>query len=213
MDDEKPSLPRRIELASTGDAARILDRALGRWKATKVLAEVAAEQLRGRPFSHLPPAVDLRETLSRRQCAPAILAYLALRRRLDEEQALELTRELVLAGTIRFLEYAIGPLDRDELLALDAPTREAKIRRLGDRFFNATIRWDEISAKRIRMTVTHCLFPRLCRLGGAPAVAPLLCQGDAVYFGEVLGTIELNRSHTQAEGGAECPFDLRWRQR
>jgi hypothetical protein len=73
------------------------------------------------------------------------------------------------------------------------------------------MRWDEVSDERVRLTVTRCLFPGLCEAVGATEVAPLLCQGDAVYFGEVLGTVELSRPQTLAEGGDCCPFELRWR--
>ncbi len=207
---EEPRIPRSVELRSSLAAARILWRRLG-LNALGVLAAVASAQRRGEPFAHLPAPRDLREELSRRQAAPAILLYRSLRRRLGPDEALAVTREVILEGTVIFLSFAIGPLDRGELMALPEAEREALVRRIAARFFNATVRWDEISAERLRLTVTRCLFPDLCREGGAPEVAPLLCQGDAVYFGEVLGTVELTRPTTLAEGGDRCPFDLRWK--
>lgn len=208
---ELPRIPPAVELRSGASAARRLARSLGRRRAAAILAEVGAAQLRRQPFAHLDRPADRREALSRRQCAPAILLFRALRKRLGEARALELTGEIVLDGTVHFLRYAIGPLHRHELMRLEPAEREAFVRRLGERFFNATIRWDEIGAERLRMTVTRCLFPVLCRLGGAPQVARLLCHGDAVYFGEVLGTVELIRPYTQAEGARDCPFELRWK--
>jgi predicted ArsR family transcriptional regulator len=82
---------------------------------------------------------------------------------------------------------------------------------VGAQFFNATMRWDEIGPQCVRFTVTHCRFPELCAAAGEPEVAPLLCKGDAVYFGEVLGSVHLERPHTLAGGGPECPFTLTWR--
>ena len=38
--------------------------------------------------------------------------------------------------------------------------------RPGERFFNSTMRWDEISDRCIRFTVTHCRFPELCAAAG-----------------------------------------------
>jgi predicted ArsR family transcriptional regulator len=210
MIDERPSIPRNVELRSSLVATKVLWRRLG-LRAIGVLGEVGAAQARGDPFRHLPKPRDLREELSRRQAAPAVLLFKALRKRLGGDEALSLTREVILEATVIFLGFAIGPLDRDELMALSEAEREALVRRLGVRFFNATVRWDEISSERLRLTVTHCLFPDLCREGGAPEVAPLLCQGDAVYFEEVLGTVELNRPGTIAEGAEVCPFELRWK--
>lgn len=164
----------------------------------------------GRPFRGLPPPQDRRELLSRRQAGPAILLYRALLPHLDADRALELTREVVLAGTVVFLGATIGPLSRDALVAMTTEARHEYVRCIGERFFNATLRWDEVSAERVRFTVTACLFPGLCRAAGAPAVAPLLCEGDAVYFGDVIGKVELSREHTIAGGAGECPFVLTW---
>ena len=127
--------------------------------------------------------------------------------------ALELLREIVLEGTVYFLAFAIGDLKREELMALSESEREAFVKGIAPRFFNATVRWDELSEERLHLTITECLFPGLCEEGGAPEVAPLLCEGDAVYFGETLGTVELIRPKTLASGGDCCPFELRWKEK
>ena len=193
-------------------ALRILRRRLG-VGAVGVMFEVAAGQAWGAPFAHLPRPRDLREELSRRQCAPAILLHKALRRRVGNQRALEILREVVLESTIYFLRFAIGDLDREELMALSEAERDAFVKGIAPRFFNATVRWDEISTERLHLTITECLFPGLCKEGGAPEVAPLLCEGDAVYFGEVLGTVDLIRPQTLASGGDCCPFELRWKEK
>ena len=100
---------------------------------------------------------------------------------------------------------------RVALRVLEHAERERHVRRIAARFFNATTRWDELSETCVRLTVTRCLLAELCARAGAPEVAPLLCEGDAVYFGEVLGTVELVRPHTLAGGAEDCPFTLRWR--
>ena len=207
----EPGIPRSVELRSALITLRHLRRALGVPAAAAVIAEVGKDQLLGRPFSLLPRARDRREALSRRQAGPAILLYRALLRRLGKERALELTRDIVVASTLLFLDFAIGRLDRDELMSRSPAEREQYVRTIGDRFFNSTILWDEISDRRVHLTVTHCLFPGLCNAVGAPEVAPLLCAGDAVYFGDVLGNVAFTRPHTMAEGADDCPFDLKWK--
>jgi len=210
VSDHEP-IPRRVELRTAATAARILVSEVGMRLSTVVMAEVGVAQARGEPFRHMPAPVDERERLCRRQVGPAVLTQRALRRWLGTERALEITREIVIAGTVIFLEHAIGPLERDEVMSQSPEEREAMVRRLGERFFNADVRWDEISDKAVRFTVERCRFPALCEAGGAPEVAPLLCLGDAVYFGEILGTVDLVRPHTLADGGDCCPFELTWR--
>jgi len=200
-----------LELRTAAAAARILFNEVGVRLATVVLADVAVAQARGEPFRHLDPPQDDRERLCRRQVGPAVLMQRALRRWLGIERALEITREIVIAGTVVFLKHTIGPLERGAVLAKSHEDREAMVHELGERFFNAEVRWDEISDEAVRFTVLQCRFPALCEAGGAPEVAPLMCLGDAVYFGEILGTVDLARSQTLAEGGDCCPFELTWR--
>lgn len=203
-------LPPGVELRTAAHATRILARRLGLPRALAVLAEVGLASARGEPFRHLARPIEAREALSRQQAGPAILLHRALRRRLDVAEALDVLREVTVAGAVIFLGHTIGALDRERLMALSPEAREELVRETGGRFFNATVTWDEISEERVRFTVTHCRFPELCASAGAPEVAPLLCAGDAVYFGEVLGTVTLDRPHTRAEGAERCPFTLTW---
>lgn len=205
-------LPLGLQARTAARAASLLVRRLGLRQGAAVLAEVARAQQRGEPFAHLDPPPDARESLSRQQAGPAILLVRALRRRRPSEQALDIAREVVVAGAVLFLAHTIGPIHRESLLALSRDEQEAWVKDVGAQFFNATMRWEEIGPEHVRFTVTHCRFPELCAAAGAPEVAPLLCQGDAVYFGEVLESVRLERPHTLAEGGADCPFTLRWRQ-
>ncbi len=205
----------RAQLALAGESSlvslRLLVRALGAGRAAAVIAEVSVAQLRGRPFEHLPTPADRRERLSRGQVGPAILLYRALERRLGRSRALELTGEVVVAATLVWLSQTIGQIDREELMAMSPAERQAWVTRTGDKFFNATMRWDEVSEERVMMTVTQCRFPELCAAAGVPDIAPLMCRGDEAYFGGRLPDVELIRPHTLADGGDCCPFELRWR--
>lgn len=200
-----------VQLKTAARAMELLFIRLGPVQAALVCLDVAVDQLAGRPFGHLPPPLDDREASSRAQAGPAILLYGALRRRMHPDRALALTREVVVAGAVIFLSTSVGPLDRHTLSSLSRAELESFAKTIAGRFFNAELRWDEISGKAVRFTVTHCLFPDLCRAAGVPEIAPLLCEGDAVYFGEVLGTVDLTRSQTIASGGRNCPFELRWK--
>ncbi len=206
----EPRIPAAVELRTAGQAVALLVRRLGAPRALAVMAEVAVAQARGEPFAHLATPIEARERLSRQQAGPALLLVRALRRRLPPDEALDVAREVIVAGAVIFLGHTIGPLERDSLMAQTPAQREQFVKETGAKFFNATLRWDEISDEQVRFTVTHCRFPELCAAAGDPEVAPLLCQGDAIYFGEVLGTVRLERPHTLAEGAPECPFTLRW---
>jgi len=183
---------------------------LGLFGALRVGADIARRQRRREPFEHLPAPADAREDASRRQAAPAVLLYRALLDRMDRDAALEVTRAAVIAGAVRFLRSAIGPVRREVVGAMDDGARRVWAEALGARFFNATMRWDEVSPTQLRFTVTRCLFPGLCAAAGAPELAPLLCAGDEHYFGHVLPEVVLERPCTLAAGAPECRFELRF---
>jgi len=209
--EDRVGIPRAVEARYSAAGARVLYRMLGLRRATAIFGDMAVAKLRGKPFGHLKPPHDEREALSRRQIASALMLHDALKRRLPPDRAMELLQEVIVASTVIFLEFAVGSLSRSEIDAMSVEEREALFRRIGRRFFNATIEWGEPSDASLTFTVKRCLFPNLCRLAGAPEVAPLLCKGDAVYFSEVLGTIDLIRPETIAEGGTCCPFELKWK--
>lgn len=207
----RPTLDPCVQLRTAAEALYLLTARLGPMRTAEVALRIAADQAAGRPFSHLGPPLDDREALSRAQAGPAILLFKALSRRMAPEQALELTRQVAVAGATIFLKHSIGPLRPETIAAMTPSELDRFARDTAGRFFNATVRFEEISARSVRFTVTHCLFPDLCRKARAAPVAPLLCEGDAVYFGEVLGTTELLRPYTIAAGASECPFELRWK--
>lgn len=166
---------------------------------------------RGEPFAQLPPAESEAEAQSRAQIAPAIVLYRKIHAALGSERALEVTEQVVVAGAVRFLQQTIGALGPAALEAMQPEAREAYVKERGARFFNATMRWDEISGQAVRFTVTACRFPVLCQAVGVPELAPVFCRGDAVFFGSVQEDVVLTRSQTIAEGAESCPFALRVR--
>jgi hypothetical protein len=125
----------RSELASHTLAWRKLRRALPVQQALAVLWDVMRMQVRGEPFSHLGHPEDERDRLSRRQIGPAILLYRSLRMRVDPDQALALTREVVLSSGVVFLEALLADVDPREAAPTEDPKR--KLESLAERFFNA----------------------------------------------------------------------------
>jgi hypothetical protein len=190
---------------------RALARRLGWRRALSLGIRLTLEQARGRPFQALPRPRDDDERKSRAQIGPAILLYRALQARgMPGLKAMELCREVVLAAGVAFLAGTVGPLRQADLAALDDAGRRAFAETRGRRFFNATVRWDRVTSSEVRFVVTACRFPALCEAAGAPELAPLFCEVDEAYFGQVERRVRLERPHTLAEGGADCPFTLRW---
>lgn len=192
-------------------ALRALARRLGWRRALALGVRLTLGQARGRPFRALPRATNDDERKSRAQIGPAILLYRALQADgMPRLKALELCREVVLAAGVAFLARTVGPLRQAELAALDDAGRRAFAEARGRRFFNATVRWDRVTPQEVRFTVTSCRFPALCEAASAPELAPLFCEADEAYFGQVERRVQLTRPHTLAEGGPDCPFMLRW---
>lgn len=189
--------------------ARVMITRLGLARTVRVGWAMQTAGRRGEPFAGLPAPDCDPERQSREQIGPAILLYRELIPLLGQPEALQVTRDVAVAGAVAFLGQSVGHLRRKELQALAEQERQAFVKQRGERFFNATIRWDCITPEEVRFTVLSCRFPVLCEAAGAPELAPIFCQGDAVFFGEVEPDVTLERPHTIAEGAATCPFSLR----
>ncbi len=194
-------------------AAPILLKELGVLGALRVGRRIRRRMKRGEPFAEMPPPQGDDERLSREQIGPAVLLYQELQRVTSQAESMRITEEVVVEAGILFLRDTLGPLRRADLEQLDEAGREQFAKERGARFFNATMRWDEIGDDRVRFTVTACRFPRLCADCGVPELAPVFCRADARYFGTVEPDVTLTRPHTIAEGATECPFALQWAQR
>lgn len=195
----------------------------GSWSAVKVLAHrlgvletlrvgvmVARALRRGEPFAHLGPPTDARDRESRAQAAPALALYRALRAR-GRSDAREIVAEVVEAAAVVFLARTIGPIRRATLAAMSEPERERWVRERAARFPNAEPTFDAVGPEGVRFRVSACRFVALCHAAGAPELAPVFCRGDARYFGTVEPDVVLERPHTLAEGGPDCPFTIRFR--
>jgi hypothetical protein len=192
-------------------AARILIGELGLFNGLRAAMRVKKRESSGEPFEDLDPPQDEDERLSREQIGPAIVLYRVLQDFVDEDRAFEITKAVVIDAAVVFLQKQIGAIERATLASLDDEQREAWVRDKGSKFFNATVRWDEISGERVKFTVQSCTFPRLCAEAGEPQLAPLFCLGDAKFFGTVEENVELERPHTIAEGAHTCPFHIYWK--
>jgi hypothetical protein len=182
---------------------RALAAEVGWWRTLRLGAWIDGQRRRGEPFGHLPPPADERERLSRQQASGAILLYRALvHQQLPEP--LVTTRRVMAAAGASFLRSQLGPLTPRKLATLTADG----LRELGERFFNATIRWDDVGEHHVKFTVTTCTFPALCVAAGHPELAPLFCAVDDAYFGTIEKGVRLDRPHTIARGHTSCAFHL-----
>lgn len=200
-------LPLRAEISSNLQALKALGSEVG-WARTARAAWAALPARLGRdPFAAaLGPPSDAREAASRAQIGGAVLLYRRLREQEGRARALEILSAVVRAGTVAFLGHTVGRIDAARFQAMDETGRRAMCAEMAGRFFNATSRIDEVSDRRFVLTVTHCLFPGLCRAAGVEEIAPLFCRGDLDYFNAGGGPVVLRREWTIAEGGATCPF-------
>jgi len=185
---------------------------LGLFRALKIGGRLQRQRFAGEPFDDLPPPEDEDERLSREQIAPAIVLYRQLRRDVSQNRAYEITERVVVEASVHFLARTIGRLPREKLIEMGEDEREEFVRARGSDFFNATIEWDRISRDAVEFTVTHCAFPELCEEAGVPELAPVFCEGDREFFGGVESDVELERPHTIAQGGPDCPFRISLRE-
>lgn len=192
-------------------AAPILIRELGVLNALRVGRRIRRRAKAGEPFAALGEPTCEDDRLSREQIGPAVLLYQEAREVVDDARALALTEEVAVAAALIFLRAQLGELRRDELASLTPEGRAQFAEERGARFFNATMRWDEVSGERVRFTVTSCRFPPLCAAAGVPELAPVFCEVDARYFGTVEPDIVLTRPTRIAAGDPECAFTLSWR--
>jgi hypothetical protein len=189
-------------------AFKILIEELGLVDALRVGGRTQRRVFAGEPFDQLDPPETEGERQSREQIGPAIVLYKELLRDRDRQRALEVAERVIIEASIIFLGKTIGRLRRSELLDLGDRQREEFVRRKGDKFFNATLEWEQIEVDTVEFTVTHCEFPPLCEKTGVPELAPLFCKGDAQFFGDVEEDVDLDRPHTIAEGAETCPFRI-----
>lgn len=185
---------------------------LGVLETLRVAVAVARALRRGEPFAHLPPAHDARERDSRAQAAPALVLYRVLRAR-GHDDAKAIVGEVVEAAAVVFLRRTLGPIRRADLAAMSEAERERWVRERAARFPNAEPRFESVGPEGVRFRVSACRFVSLSRAAGAPELASVFCRGDAKFFGTVERDVVLERPHTLAEGGPDCPFAIRFRDR
>ena len=185
-------------------------RRLGLWGAVWVGLAVRRRVKRGEPFAGWTDAEDAKEAGSRAQLGPAVALYRELQAR-GRTDAREVVAEAVHDGALAFLGATVGPIRRADLEAMDDAGRRTWLEAVGDRFPNATVRWEQTGPDAVRFRVTSCRFVALCRALDVPELAPVFCAGDATFFGSVEPNVTLTRPTTLAEGGDHCLFTLEWR--
>ena len=205
---KRSSLTLRHHLHTALNASYILLRRLGFLPGLRLLIKLTVEQLKGAPFQNLQPALTTRDIQSRTQIGPAIILYKILRQSRSEEDALSISKEVIISSTLLFLNQAIGPIDPKQLAALSLSERESWVKERAEQFFNATMEWQTITAEEVSFTVTRCTFPELCKETMVPELAPLFCAGDQEYFGTTQELVQLHRPATIAAGAQSCPFSL-----
>jgi predicted ArsR family transcriptional regulator len=96
---------------------------------------------------------------------------------------------------------------------MGADERQRWVESRAQRFPNARPDFEEVSAQRVRFRIHRCRFVQLAQAIGEPRLATVFCRADERYFGGVAPGVELVRPHTLAQGGPDCPFELRFAER
>ena len=208
MKTQKIPKPPAIEWASIA----ILLSEVGVMESLRVGIRLAWQQIRGEPFNHLASAKDIKEKYSRMQIGPAILLYQILSTRLGKDEGYRVTEKVILAAGASFLKKSIGPLPQSTLQEMKPAARLEFVQLRGQRFFNAEMEWTKVEADEVRFTVSKCHFPGICRDTGVPELSVLFCKTDEAYFGSLEEDVRLERPHTLADGGPNCPFTLTYGQ-
>ena len=197
-----------MELQITWHALTLLRKSLGSRVLIQVGFSILWLRLLGKPFKDLPKATSREEIFSRRQVGPAIVLYLALRKRFSVEDALAAVKPIIVESTLIFLTQAVGPINQSHIRTLSESERQSWLQVVAGQFLNATIRWNKVASEQVSFTITQCYFPGLCRDAGVQELAPLFCAGDAVYFSETQEGVNLVRPTTIAGGDKECLFEM-----
>ncbi|MDP8256371.1 MAG: L-2-amino-thiazoline-4-carboxylic acid hydrolase [Candidatus Alcyoniella australis] len=201
-----------FDLRSGWAALKILASELGWFGALGVGLRIAVGQARGEPFKKLGPPQSRGEELTRRQAAGAVLLERALARRMESDQAFNLTQRVVEEGSLIFLRAQIPRIERPRVLAMSGDERLAFLRGISARFPNSTVEGLKIEGEsEFEFKVVRCLFVELCARIERPDLAPLFCAGDLLYFEREQPQVRLQRPSTLSEGGECCHFQFRWK--
>lgn len=206
----------RFEWSTSVPAAvRILRRQLGSWRTTRVLVELAVRK-RKDPLAHIPRAPDWpseQETLCRQQLRTLFHLDDITRDRLGLDEAARdaLLRDLIVELGAVFVAKMMPVPRRRVWQSMREPEREALLRSLGERMFNARLGAMRIDHDRLTLEITACRYVELCRAAGREHLAQYFCVADSHYFDSAESFVELRRTGTIARGAARCDFEFRYR--
>ncbi len=206
-----PGLSCAFQIRSSLSGLGILLQKLGVANAMRVAADMSFRQLKGEPFKGMPGPEDGKEALSRRQAAPAIVLYRALKRVVGSERALDVSREIIIDASVIFLKEQVPVIEKKQVLKMNPEDRLRYAKSIADKFFNADAEGIEISDEFFRYRIARCRFPELMRRVGHEELAPLFCAGDLIFFSERQPDIRLERSTTLAKDAKPCDFNFFWR--
>lgn len=183
---------------------------LGWSRALRVGMRMKSRIRQGEPWEKLQPPEDRAEQWSREQIAPAIVLYNELRRE-GIPNPFDAVQRVVVRAAVPWMRHAIGPVSQKHVEELQPEHRRAWFTLKIMPFLNMEVGRVEIESKRVSFEVKRCFFPRLCKDAGVPELAPVFCQVDSYFFGDVQSEIDLHRPSTLASGDASCEFNLQFR--
>lgn len=191
---------------------RYLIKEIGLLKTFQVLGDIGKSKALGEPFSGLGPPVDEQDDLSRQQLGSAVLLYRALKRNLDQPEALRLTGTIVEEASVDFLKLNVPIINPKRLLRSSEKKKQKFMKTLGDKFFNADATITIKEGKSVYFSVSRCRFVELLKRVGEPEMAVLFCKGDFRFFNENQPHIRLERPQELSTGGTYCDFQFHFKE-
>lgn len=180
---------------------------LGLRKAIKVFNRLGQMMRQGGAFGHLPPHPDPKINGSREQMALAVNLYQALLEAVDEDQAYDITRKILVLSSVMYLR-AVYPsfAGKDFTKVIAAGDAAVASERLGLEFPFADTETVDLTQKTCGFDVKRCRVPEVLAEVGAEKLAPIFCEVDYIYFPIYAPEVELTRTQTLIHGGSTCDF-------
>jgi hypothetical protein len=189
-------------------ALPILVRRLGLISALGIVVRVQKAIYEGLPYCELPESESEPERESREQLAPAIALYQELKRRELGDDALEITREIVLRAGMLFKERQLEKSEVEDIFAVDEDKRETAKEELHKCYPNAELESDYVGGDKACFTMTSCRIRTLCCQCDVPELTTVFCELDRMFLEEDNPRIMVEQSKRIADGASNCPFEI-----
>lgn len=166
------------------------------------------------PFEQInkanPP--NQKALLSQIQMAPLLVMYDLLKEKgYSEEVILKQLQELSDKVATGFLKFNIPVIEQSQYRNLAASEKSKLLKKLTERFFNASAESRLSDDDNFTFTVNHCYFAQYAKELDRAQLGPLFCQADKLFFEQYQKDIKFIRTVTLAADNQSCDFAFQWK--